>query len=516
MGGGLQWLLPNGNQDCIEPEPNGTKTASDGTTDVWLPLGPVEKVRIHDNVIRGMGLSGISTIEFFDSTFDWDEGNAGPVFIVAVELDICRNRIENNVMLTDLPETLASRNDRCVGGVCLAAAINPLIRENVILRNGTANLRVPACGIGLIAAQNVTIEDNRIVDNGVQLPADEEPVANGLRGGIVIVEATPVRGFTFPQSTSGPTLPSPITDYSGASGGSAVVVRGNEVSQPIGRALWIQRAHGAVTVTGNTLESFGNPVYSNARSLFNLCWTNGTDSVTRPFSGACVEIYGYSKALDVDWTEAMTDAIPPPSWVDNVSVNPLEDGGNTMVSQNVIRLSWNAIGGISTAVLISTLASAVFDNNDVNVNMFSTYNIMLSNPMNTFYTNIVASPHEYSWVLTSVYVAGYSTGQANGNRIMEARFDALFSLTVGTIVRPGSTYLINLVHGISQTANVLSHGHVLVDPDIGGGVGYIDAANAVLYEAETPPVWNYAVVEAIPVSGGLGRRICITDSVPVP
>ena len=47
-------------------------------------------VRIYDNVIRNMGLSGISTSSFFSSVYDWETDNPGPVFIVAIDIDIAR------------------------------------------------------------------------------------------------------------------------------------------------------------------------------------------------------------------------------------------------------------------------------------------------------------------------------------------------------------------------------------------------------------------------------------------
>jgi hypothetical protein len=507
-GGGLKWVLPNQNPDCLEPGSGGKKAVSNDTT-VVLPLGPVEKVRIHDNVIRKMGLSGISTAEFFDSTFDWKAvSDVGPVFIVAADFDICHNTIEDNVVRTTLSETLASNFDDCVGGICLAAAINPVIRENRILRNGDGNYRVPVCGIGLIAAQNVTIEDNQIIGNGAEFPVDgEDDVTKGMRGGIMINEVTPLRGFTFPQAEY-PVLPAPTTSYVGASGGSAVVVRGNEVVQPLGRALWVRSSYGAVTVTGNTLESLGNP--APLPPFFTLRYSNGFQNVTRPMGGACVEIFGYSKALDVEWTGPQIDEIPVPSWVDTDEA--LEDGGNTLVSGNVIRLSWNRLNGISTAVLISTLASAVFDNNDVTVDMLSTYEGpegTIDEQMDQFFGDILENEQEYSFAISSVYVAGFSTGQANGNRITEGRYDVLFSLAVATIVRPGGQGLQNVTHAVSATANILSHAGVLVKSvDFPAPFQIVQNSNAVIFAQAGV---SYVVPLTTPPPLGIGRQIRIVN-----
>jgi hypothetical protein len=504
-GGGLNWILPNQNPDCLEPGLGG-KQAVSNTTHVVLPLGPVEKVRIHDNVIRKMGLSGISTAEFFESTFDWKAVNDfGPVFIVAADFDICRNTIEDNVLWMDLPETFAANFDQCAGGICLAASINVVIRENRILRNGTVNYRVPVCGIGLVAAQNVTIEDNQIVGNGAEFPDDGEDLTTGMRGGIVINQVTPVRGFTFPQAAL-PVLPDPITDYTDASGGSAVIVRGNEVIQPIARALWLIQTYGAVTVTGNTLESLGNP--GPLSPFFTLRYSVGSGNVGRLMGGACVEIYGYSKALDVEWTEDLVDKIPLPSWVDTEEA--LEDGGNTLVSGNAIRLSWEKIGGISTAVLVSTLASAVFDNNDVTVNMASLYELPdEEGPINPFYTAVLTDPDEYTYAISSVYVAGYSTGQANGNRITEGKFDALFSLTVGTIVRPGGPVLVDIAHAVSATANMLTHAFVLISDEEFTDQEIVQGQNAVIFPQLS--IGGYDLLPAEPPVLGIGRQLRIVN-----
>ena len=44
----------------------------------------------------------------------------------------------------------------------------------------------------------------------------------------------------------------------------AITVRGNEVSQLLGRALWVARGFGPIVVTGNSLESYGSPVLGDA------------------------------------------------------------------------------------------------------------------------------------------------------------------------------------------------------------------------------------------------------------
>lgn len=120
--GGEYYFNPKQKWDCIEFEFEGTINSSDDNY-VWLPTGPVEQVRIYDNVIRKMGLSGISTSTFFSSVYAWDPENPGPMFIVAIDIDIARNLIEDNVKVTKIPEAFSLNFDACVGGICLAASI---------------------------------------------------------------------------------------------------------------------------------------------------------------------------------------------------------------------------------------------------------------------------------------------------------------------------------------------------------------------------------------------------------
>src|SRR5690606_5847742 len=97
--------------------------------------------------------------------------------------------------------------------------------------------------------------------NGGYLEPTAAPALRGLRGGIAVWEVTTFRGYTFKtQVATGPTMPGPQTELIDRSAESALVVRGNEVSQPSGKALWVRRGFGAIAVTGNSLESFGDYV----------------------------------------------------------------------------------------------------------------------------------------------------------------------------------------------------------------------------------------------------------------
>src|SRR5690606_5467538 len=112
---------PNFKWDCIEIDLDGAATGSDDEF-VWLPCGPVEQVRIYDNVIRRMGLSGISTSLFVSSVYDWETGSPAQVVMVVIDIDIARIQIEDHVQSKKLPEALSLNFDRCIGGICLAAS----------------------------------------------------------------------------------------------------------------------------------------------------------------------------------------------------------------------------------------------------------------------------------------------------------------------------------------------------------------------------------------------------------
>jgi hypothetical protein len=504
VGGGAAWLT-NGNMGAMQYVPGGSEQGS-GEVAVWLPTGPVEKVRIHDNVIRNMGLSGIATMEFFSSNFSWeDENTTAPVFIVAVDIDISRNTIEENVKLENqLTSYFAQLNDRCAGGVCLAASMNATIRENQILRNGLGILQAPICGVGLVAAQNVAIEDNRIIDNGPPAVLAETPPAYGLRGGIAIHEVTPLLGYTFAAGTDpavdGPTMPRTVKDFQGSSEGSALVVRCNEVRQPVGRALWVQRGFGAVTVTGNNFTSFGNPVAGDAITGAYLQWVNG-NSFFRPASGACVEIVDFGLALDVDW-DSLTP--PTPVWAD--TSNSTVSGGTVLVTGNVMSLDWDVLGGCTSSVLVSTLGSAVFDSNSSFVTTRNPYGDTIPlkyplEPMKSLLEDVISSFDVMSFVMTNVYVGSASTVQAIGNRLIEGELDALFSLVAGPAPAPTDDDVGTLRHASALAGNVGTH----------CGVAGFDSTttldtNNIAIQTDSGAIvcGGYSVVEAVL---GLGVRV---------
>jgi hypothetical protein len=115
-------------------------------------------VRIHDNDIRAMGLSGVSVAFFFDLA-------ETPDLIGVEDLEVLRNRIEG-CLRGDLSAftdsmTLAAG----YGGIALAQVGDGIFRDNEIVGNGRDSL-VQVSGIFVLFAAAIVIEGNRIHDNG--------------------------------------------------------------------------------------------------------------------------------------------------------------------------------------------------------------------------------------------------------------------------------------------------------------------------------------------------------------
>jgi hypothetical protein len=508
---------PKAKWDCIEFEFEGTVKSS-SIAKVWLPTGPVEQIRIHDNVIRRMGLSGISTSMFFSSVYDWWTNNPEPVFIVAIDIDIARNLIEENVQIKHIPEGFSLNFDNCVGGICLAASICATIRENRILRNGEGLVRVPVCGIGLVAAQAATIEDNRVVGNGAKLPPPgpsstyaETSVVRGLRGGIAIWEVTPLLGYTFrAEVATGPDMPDPQTDLSTRTAESALVIRGNKVSQPLGKALWVRRGFGQISVTGNSFESFGDPVDGIGLPGVGLRWKHPTvgDTYVRPVRGACVEIVDLGLALDVDWG-SIEETLPTPEWTNVIEPVGTVTGGNVNFTNNSTRLEWEVLGGHACSVVVSSLGSVLYNSNVSSVETGNVYGTGIpflygdDEPIKSLHEQVLSGYQAMSFVLASTYVGAVSSAQATGNRFEEGLTDALFSLVLGPALSPSEDSITNLVNGVMAVGNLGSHScalgrNTIATPDL---LPQADANNIAIFHDEDLDTNDHYNVNNVNVGG---------------
>ncbi|MGD1875875.1 MAG: DUF6519 domain-containing protein [Kiloniellaceae bacterium] len=234
---------------CItfDPLPNPPDDEA-GNPLVPASEGVLYDLRIHDNDILNMGLSGISVPFFFDLV-------ENPDLIGVERLDVSRNRI-NGCLRGDLVAftdtmTLAAG----YGGIALAQVGDGTFRDNEIVDNGRASL-VQISGIFILFAAAITIERNLITDNGGRAArGDLAPL--GRRGGVVL----------------GLVLDGAAATFSTGSGlgrrRQALRLHDNVVDSPNARALKAI-ALGPVSVTGNRLNGRGRSVLGQYGPLIGV------------------------------------------------------------------------------------------------------------------------------------------------------------------------------------------------------------------------------------------------------
>ncbi|HLT36290.1 MAG TPA: hypothetical protein VK034_08390, partial [Enhygromyxa sp.] len=439
---------------------SGLPAGSLGDFGILQPCGPVVALRIHRNEIFNMGMSGVAS-----AAFALQDDSEASIFLVTVELDLARNIIRDNARLKLSPVPLAEDGDGlyqfCFGGVCLSAAISPQIRENQILRNHVRDNGfshdVPNVGIGIIAGQNVIIEDNRIIDNGAHWTTGTHP---GLRGGIAVEEVLPVVGYTFLDSYNFDFyIPHPGVDYSSRE--SALTVRKNEVSQPSGKALWVRRAFGPVNVTENVLQSHGDSASDVEIDDAEFCISDHNEqSLERPAQGACVEIVNLGRSREFEFGETV-----PGSKL--VSPAAMIEGGMVLFFGNKTSLDWTIEGGHGASVVISSLDAAVVNNNVMVATMHSSVS---DGTMHEFIASI-AGPDptpSISFLLYHCYVGAAGTVQVLSNRFEEGPYDVAYSLvTAGALSQAEMADDLRLRYANLLATNIATHCIVGFTPELG-------------------------------------------------
>lgn len=202
--------------------------------------GDIRDVHILGNKITGMGGCGVGVLGFriyvYPSILPYEAIGTHDVLIAD-------NRITDNYRAS-IEGALDAGFLEVVGlgGISLADADNLRIRDNLIADN-TARVNHPVCGIYVAYGENVVVEDNHILDNGLRYPT---PTA-GIRAGI----ALQLVGRRIRTTTTGGAYNVAAEHLL-----PAARVRGNVVSQPLGRALQIYGL-GPMLVSGNILVSRG-------------------------------------------------------------------------------------------------------------------------------------------------------------------------------------------------------------------------------------------------------------------
>ena len=209
----------------------------DGDETVTLESGgALNRVRIRENSITGMGGDGIGVAWFFEAA----PGSNGPSDVITVRrLRVVRNRIVgcNTAERERVNDFLALWSGH--GAIALADVEEGLWRDNEIRDNGASNPD-PLCGLFVLNVEGATIDRNRITNNGRRRAAHE-----GWMGGIVLPLISP--------------------DYGGElwDGRAAARVVDNVVVAPEGPAVILRAFRGALVVERNELTTFTTWVPSN-------------------------------------------------------------------------------------------------------------------------------------------------------------------------------------------------------------------------------------------------------------
>ena len=228
-------------EGCIQIDPIPPADGEDGEPGVEIVAGPpLIDVRIIDNLIEQMGVSGISVARFFAMEPE-------PDFITVTKLLVAENRIRGcmRLELGDIP--LEIRDIIGFGGIALADVEDFVLRDNTIEKNGETSVD-PICGVFALHGTAFAIDQNHILENG-RVDQRENPLLPGRRGGIVLGLARAPVADLGPEGLSG----------SRQTGFPAAHIHDNIVISPAGRALEMI-ALGPVSVEGNEFTAKGSVI----------------------------------------------------------------------------------------------------------------------------------------------------------------------------------------------------------------------------------------------------------------
>lgn len=246
--------------DPCKPLDSGGDDDPNGNTRV-ISAGDLYDIEIRDNTIEDMGANGIGVLRFFNLANQ-------PILIGVHGLNIQSNLIQRCVRRRILPPPQAMQGLIGYGGIALATATDLRICDNEILRCGADHLE-PICGIFALVVENLTIDRNRIRDNGPRAGNEPANLAKaGTRGGIWI-------WVTTTRSDPRVVQEQPLRRFDGV---PAAAIRDNLVVAPLGRSLTLFAA-GPVTIARNRLVSQGTTgrdfeVFATAVLVGNLGISN--------------------------------------------------------------------------------------------------------------------------------------------------------------------------------------------------------------------------------------------------
>ncbi len=407
---------------CVVIDPFPPLKPPDGEDGTVIEAGPaLRDVRIVDNRIADMGMSGITVDRFFDM-------ETNPDFITVEDLLVEQNCITGCMRLEVGTIPFPLRDVVGFGGVALADVEYLVVRENLIAANGSSSFD-PICGIFVLHGAGIAIDGNRILHNGRTAANEGQLPRPGRRGGIVLAFA---RARADEQlSVAGL---SDGTQFVGRrqDGVPAARVHDNIVVAQQGRALEIL-ALGPVSVEANQLTAKGSAFMRQVPVPGSITTTNTFNSASSAaqvpiknraatsnpllafldaLGGSVVWIFnlGVSNEIYLQLFGLsglfLLDDLPTTETVENVDDARLFIGGNVLFNDNQVVL--DALGPVVTLSLSSVFLGGL---DDVSMN-----------------DNQCDCDLGRDLVLTNALTFGWSQRMAD-NRFKEGLFNALLSGT---------------------------------------------------------------------------------------
>ena len=198
-------------------------------------------VEILDDPVLRHGATAVSVVRYLIL-------GTGSVDMIAVHgLTIRGNLIHRN-----LRREVASSDDPLrmfvgYGGICLALCSSLVIEDNEIIDNGI-DWRSPVCGVFVLRVDGLRIEHNRIENNGRRGSGPVSGTQTGIRAGIHIWLAH--AGVVTPVD------PDSVFVRGSGTGAEQIRIHANHVIQPLGRALFLI-GEGPMLITDNRFASQG-------------------------------------------------------------------------------------------------------------------------------------------------------------------------------------------------------------------------------------------------------------------
>jgi hypothetical protein len=166
-----------------------------------VAAGHLVDIQINRNRIRNTGACGIGPVGFFDP-------NLGPEIVAIQNLSITANTISHTLLreVTGIPQVFSG----AFGAICIPFVEDLVIRDNAITDFGFRP-GDPVCGIFVLYGQIIDISRNQVLETrDWNLSTQEQVSPAGIRGGIVVVTATP------PSFTTAGSLYSTANNLAGA------------------------------------------------------------------------------------------------------------------------------------------------------------------------------------------------------------------------------------------------------------------------------------------------------------